>query len=168
LIVNDIYRLSDILFYEYIVRNIYLMTDTFINLKHQMHQIMKLDGKNADEIEDCLHLKGFLSFLLLHELNLNSLCGDELSKKIGKRKGSNLTPGTIYPALKRLRRRKLISYRRDGRKKMYLLTEDDKKEVERLYFLFGNYFYGLKNKLPRVPLEKPSAVKIGAVKKQRK
>jgi len=116
---------------------------------------VKSDGKKADETEDCLHLKGFLTFLILHELNLNSLCGDELAKKIGKRKGAQLTPGTIYPALKRLRRKKLISYRRNGRKKVYLLTEDGKKEVDRLYFLFGNYFYGLKKIIPRIPIEKP-------------
>jgi DNA-binding PadR family transcriptional regulator len=127
-----------------------------------------LDDKKQTKEDDDLQLKGFLSFLILHELNLSSLCGDELSKKIGKRKGSNLTPGTIYPALKRLRRRRLISYRRQGRKKMYLLTDDGKKEIERLYFLFGNYFYGLKNKLPRIPLEKPNAHKSVVVKKQRK
>jgi len=129
---------------------------------------VKSDGKNADEMEDCLHLKGFLSFLILHELNLNGLCGDELAKKIGRRKGAQLTPGTIYPALKRLRRKKLISYRRNGRKKVYLLTEDGKKETERLYFLFGNYFYGLKNIIPRIPVEKPAAPAKKASKKTNK
>jgi DNA-binding PadR family transcriptional regulator len=129
---------------------------------------MTLEEKKGILEDDSLALKGFLSFLLLHELNLNSLCGDELSKKIGRRKGSNLTPGTIYPALKRLRKRKLISYRRYGRKKMYLLTEDGKKEIEKLYFLFGNYFYGLKNKLRRIPVEKPSTSKMAVVKKTKK
>ncbi|MBN1793168.1 PadR family transcriptional regulator [Candidatus Woesearchaeota archaeon] len=100
-------------------------------------------------------MKGFLSFLILHELNIAPLCGDELSKKIGRRKGSDLTPGTIYPALKRLRKAKLMGYRRHGRKKVYSLTDAGKAEVNRLYFLFGNYFYGLKDKLPRIPLENP-------------
>ncbi|MBN2142122.1 PadR family transcriptional regulator [Candidatus Woesearchaeota archaeon] len=102
--------------------------------------------------DDSLGLRGFLSFLILHELNLSSLCGDDLSKRIGKRKGSDLTPGTIYPALKRLRKAKLLSYRRHGRKKVYALTDAGNHEISRLYFLFGNYFYGLKDKLPRVPL----------------
>jgi DNA-binding PadR family transcriptional regulator len=101
--------------------------------------------------EENLELKGFLTFLILHELNLSSLCGDELAKKIGKRKGAQLTPGTIYPALKRLRKRKLVSYRRNGRKKMYVLTEEGKRDVNRLYTLFGSYFYGLKNKILRAP-----------------
>jgi DNA-binding PadR family transcriptional regulator len=116
---------------------------------------MPLAEKEKSSENDTLNLKGFLSFLLLHELNLNPLCGDELSKKIGKRKGTPLTPGTIYPALKRLRRGKLIAFKRFGRKKTYSLTDTGKKEIGRLYFLFGNYFYGLKDKLPRVPVDKP-------------
>ncbi|MEI8348401.1 MAG: PadR family transcriptional regulator, partial [Pseudomonadota bacterium] len=52
-------------------------------------------------------LKGFLSFFILHELALAKRAGDDLAKRIGKRKGSDLTPGTIYPALKRLRKQGL-------------------------------------------------------------
>ena len=96
-----------------------------------------------------LELKGFLSFLILHELNLKNLCGDELSSKIGERKKSSLTPGTIYPALKRLRKKKLIAYKRKGRKKMYSLTELGEKELDKLYALFSTYFYGLKHKIMR-------------------
>ena len=104
---------------------------------------------SAESGSDYLELKGFLSFLILHELNLKSLCGDELSKAIGKRRNCTLTPGTIYPALKRLRRKKLIAYRRQGRKKVYSLTDDGNEEIEHLYGLFSTYFYGLKNKIVR-------------------
>ncbi len=109
--------------------------------------------KNADDKDDSdyLELKGFLSFLILHELSLKNLCGDELSTKIGERKKRPLTPGTIYPALKRLRKKKLIVYRRRGRKKVYFLTELGRKELFNLYALFSNYFYGLKNKISRKP-----------------
>jgi len=113
-----------------------------------------------------MELKGFLSFLILHELNLSSLCGDELSKRMGKRKGAPLTPGTIYPALKRLRKRKLISYKRNGRKKMYVLSEEGKSEIESMYALFGNYFYGLKDRIPRLPVERPSQIHGRQKKKQ--
>jgi len=109
--------------------------------------------KKVHEESEYLELKGFLSFLILHELNLKSLCGEELSKVIGKRKKSNLTPGTIYPALKRLRRKKLISYRRQGRKKVYLLTDTGIKELNKLYGLFSIYFYGLKNRIVRNALD---------------
>lgn len=91
-----------------------------------------------------LEFKGFLSFLILHEIKLKSLCGDELAEKIGRRRGGVLTPGTIYPALKELRKRKLVRFKRDGRKKYYYLRPEGEEELERLYALFTRYFWGLK------------------------
>jgi len=110
---------------------------------------MPKKAQKTETESEYIELKGFLSFLILHELSLKSLCGDELSKAIGKRKNSTLTPGTIYPALKRLRRKKLIAYRRQGRKKVYSLTDIGKKEIDNLYSLFSTYFYGLKNRIVR-------------------
>jgi len=115
-----------------------------------MEKRSELPKKESEYLE----LKGFLSFLILHELSLKSLCGDELSKAIGKRRKSALTPGTIYPALKRLRRKKLIAYRRQGRKKVYSLTEVGRQEIENLYSFFSTYFYGLKNKIVRRTVKK--------------
>jgi len=66
---------------------------------------------------------------------------------IGKRKGVVLTPGTIYPALKRLRRQKLVKYRRDGRKKLYFLTPSGLKELKALYNMLGGLFHGLRSKI---------------------
>ena len=100
-----------------------------------------------------LHLKGFLSFLILHELSVEKLCGEELALKIGRRKGSVLTPGTIYPALKNLHKLKLVESRRDGRKKYYELTQRGHTELKSLYKKFSNYFYGLKNKIKRSDYE---------------
>lgn len=77
-----------------------------------------------------LSLRGFLMFQILHELRKKRLCGDELAQIIGKKKGSKLTPGTIYPALKFLRRKKLVSRKKNGRKKNYNLTEKGEKEYE--------------------------------------
>ncbi|MBU0471779.1 MAG: helix-turn-helix transcriptional regulator [Nanoarchaeota archaeon] len=96
-----------------------------------------------------MELKGFLSFLILHEVGQKRLCGEDLAKKIGRRKGAMLTPGTIYPALKVLRKKKLVKYRRFGRKKVYQLTPEGEKEMELLYKLFSNYFYGLKHIIKR-------------------
>ncbi len=96
-----------------------------------------------------LKLKGFLSFLILHELRGEKLCGEDLALRIGRRKGSVLTPGTIYPALKKLHKKGLVKYRKDGRKKYYKLTEKGEDELESSYKKFSNYFYGLKNKIKR-------------------
>jgi DNA-binding PadR family transcriptional regulator len=96
-----------------------------------------------------IEFKGFLSFLILHELQQKPLCGEDLAKKIGRRRGQDLTPGTIYPALHLLRKRKLVTYKRFGRKKVYSLREEGKEELERLYGLFAQYFWGLKGKITR-------------------
>ena len=73
-------------------------------------------------------LKGLLSFQILHELERKKLHGDKLAEIIGKRKGSKLTPGTIYPALKKLRKLKLIQHKKKGRIKTYSITQKGKKE----------------------------------------
>lgn len=101
-----------------------------------------------------IEFKGFLSFLILHELNKTSLSGDELAEKIGERKGSTLTPGTIYPTLKRLKKLKLIVYKRDGRKKYYKLTKNGQKELKKLYGAFSNYFYGFKKLIKKRKVNK--------------
>lgn len=102
---------------------------------------------NRDDAE-YFEFKGLLSFLILHELKLARLYGEQLADRIGRRKGEPLTPGTIYPALKRLRQQKLIRFTRDGRKKIYSLTDEGGAELKRLYRLFGRYFAGLREKIP--------------------
>ncbi|MBS3107947.1 winged helix-turn-helix transcriptional regulator [Candidatus Woesearchaeota archaeon] len=77
-----------------------------------------------------IDLRGFLSFQILHELSKKPLCGDELAAIIGQRKGAKLTPGTIYPALKALRKTKLVQHKKTGRKKMYRLTQTGTNEYK--------------------------------------
>ncbi len=87
-----------------------------------------------------IYLKGFLSFHILHELRRKRLCGDELAETIGKKKSSKLTPGTIYPALKNLRHNKLVAFKQEGRKKIYTLTLQGKKEYGEVKKLFKKAF----------------------------
>lgn len=88
-----------------------------------------------------------LNFLLLHELR-SPAAGSELAKRIGRRKGTGLlTPGTIYPALKELHRKKLISYRSQGREKVYSLTQSGEVSLEKLYKEFSQLFRGLRHKI---------------------
>ena len=82
------------------------------------------------EKEMILSTKGFLAFQILHELRKSKLCGDDLASIIGRKKGRKLTPGTIYPALKYLRKNKLVQHKKDGRKKLYTLTFTGEKEYE--------------------------------------
>ena len=80
------------------------------------------------ELPKHIDLRGLLSFQILHELHKKPRFGDELAEIIGKRKGAKLTPGTIYPALKRLREQKLVSAKRMGRKVFYELGPKGKRE----------------------------------------
>jgi len=106
--------------------------------------------RKANPLEsEYFEMKGFLTFLIMHEISQRSLCGEDLANKIGRRKGTILTPGTIYPALKKLRNKRLVKFKKDGRKKMYFLTDEGKKELKKLYKIFSNYFYGLKHLIKR-------------------
>jgi len=107
----------------------------------------KEKSKNTDNNAPLIEFKGFLSFFILHELNKKELCGDELASLIGSRKKDKLTPGTIYPTLKRLRKLKLLKYKKAGRKKNYYLTDEGKIELKKTYKILKNYFKGIKNKL---------------------
>lgn len=73
-------------------------------------------------------LRGLLTFQIMNELNKRRMTGDELAQIIGDRKGSKLSPGTIYPALKKLREKRLVKVTKDGRKVFYELSVNGKKE----------------------------------------
>jgi DNA-binding PadR family transcriptional regulator len=109
----------------------------------------KVSNKNLQP--KYIDLRGLLSFFILHELSRKGLSGDALARLVGERKASGtvLTPGTIYPALKRLRQQKLIKYAREGRKKVYFLTNLGKNELDAIYAVFGLRFSGIKSRLKR-------------------
>ena len=72
-------------------------------------------------------MKGFLSFLVLWIISKKSMNGAELALELEKRKGSKPSPGTIYPVLKDLKDKGLLSI--DGYKR-YSLTSRGKKELD--------------------------------------
>jgi DNA-binding PadR family transcriptional regulator len=117
--------------------------------KKGIKKTAKKTEKSQKLVPKYIELKGFLSFFILHELSRHELSGDELAECVGSRKGAVLTPGTIYPALKRLRKQKLIRYTREGRKKMYILTSLGEKELKAIYDAFGSMFSGLKTRIKR-------------------
>lgn len=81
-------------------------------------------------------MKGSIDILLLSLITKEDLYGYEIAKRI-KEKSNNLYTigeGTLYPALQRLEKQKLItSFWGDsdtgGRRKYYKITEDGKKEL---------------------------------------
>ena len=72
-------------------------------------------------------MKGFLTFLILWLISKNKMTGAEITLELEKRKGSKPSPGTIYPALKDLKEKNLLSV---DENKRYSLTKEGKKELE--------------------------------------
>ena len=92
------------------------------------------------KIPKYIDVKGLLSFHILDLLSKKQLCGDELADIIGNKKYGKLTPGTIYPALKSLREKKLIKFKQKGRKKIYSLTKKGLDEYKILKIIFKRMF----------------------------
>lgn len=63
----------------------------------------------------CCDMRGMLSFLILFLLSKKPMCGSDIAKEIGKRKGEIPSPGTIYPALKGLKEAGLIKEKKEGK-----------------------------------------------------
>ena len=92
---------------------------------------------------DC-DMRGMLSFQILYLLSKKSMHGDEIAEEIGKRRGEKPKAGTIYPALKDLKEKKLINGEKKGKIIVYSLTADGARTVKyaREYFIkcFGDVF----------------------------
>ncbi|MDF1540308.1 MAG: PadR family transcriptional regulator [Candidatus Thorarchaeota archaeon] len=80
---------------------------------------------------DCCDMRGFLTFQILWELRTENLNGQQIAERIWKRRGGNKpTPGTIYPALKELKEKSMITGEKDGNQIIYHLTVEGKAELE--------------------------------------
>lgn len=87
-------------------------------------------------------MRGFLSFLVLWILSKKAMSGAEIAKEIERRKGCKPNPGTIYPALKELARKKAIALQASGgKKKIYRLTPAGREELEVAVTAFTKTFH---------------------------
>ncbi|MEE8565495.1 MAG: PadR family transcriptional regulator [Candidatus Thermoplasmatota archaeon] len=82
-------------------------------------------------------MKGFLSFLILWLINKKNMTGSEIAEELEQRKGSRPSPGTIYPVLKDLKERGLLSI---DENKRYSLTTPGEKELDQHLKSFFNTF----------------------------
>ncbi|MFX0054973.1 MAG: PadR family transcriptional regulator [Promethearchaeota archaeon] len=64
-----------------------------------------------------------LTFQILWELRNGPLNGQQIAEQIAMRRGTKPTPGTIYPALKDLEDRGTVKSEKEGRQRVYSLTE---------------------------------------------
>jgi len=92
------------------------------------------------EVPDCCDMRGMLSFLILWLLSKRSMNGQEISEELGRRRGAEPTPGTLYPALKELRARGLVEMERRGRTTLYTISEEGRDGLEKACRYFCNAF----------------------------
>jgi DNA-binding PadR family transcriptional regulator len=82
-------------------------------------------------------MKGFLSFLILWLVSKKSMTGVEITLELEKRKGRKLSPGTIYPVLKNLKDKGLLSI---DENKSYSLTKKGINELKSSLKIFFKIF----------------------------
>jgi len=102
------------------------------------------------EIPTCCDMRGLLSFQILWLLSKKPMHGQGIAEELLKRRGFKPSPGTLYPALKRLegyskegksyvkRGKKYIKRTKQGRKVIYHLAEEAKEELDQAcrYFCY--------------------------------
>jgi len=76
---------------------------------------------------DCCDMRGLLSFTILWLLTKRRMYGQELAGELEKRRGTKPTPGTLYPALKGLEETGLVRSEKDGKKRVYQLTDEGRE-----------------------------------------
>lgn len=82
-------------------------------------------------------MKGFLSFLIMWVINNRNMTGVEITQELEKRKGRKLSPGTIYPVFKKLKKEGYLSI---DENKYYSLTERGIKELKNRLEIFLRTF----------------------------
>src|SRR3989344_5379430 len=94
--------------------------------------------KRDDYYEDCCDMRVMLSFLILFMLSKKSMHGQQIADELEKRKGCRPSPGTIYPALKMLKKEK-----KSGKTITYSLTPLGKKGLSEAKKRFCRTFTGV-------------------------
>ncbi len=89
---------------------------------------------------DCCDMRGMLSFQILWELRNGPLNGQQIADQIAIRRGTKPNPGTIYPALDKLKKGKQLSSEKSGRQVIYTLTEAGVKGLEEASRYFNQAF----------------------------
>ena len=92
---------------------------------------------------DCCDMRGMLSFLILFLLSKQAMSGQELATAIEKRKGEKPSPGTIYPALKGLKKAGLIKEKKTGKTITYNYAQQGKHDLKIAKQRFCKIFVGI-------------------------
>jgi DNA-binding PadR family transcriptional regulator len=72
-------------------------------------------------------MRGLLSFSILWLLTKRDMYGQEIADELAQRRGTRPNPGTLYPALAELEKNRNVETRKEGRKKIYTLTDQGRE-----------------------------------------
>jgi len=75
-------------------------------------------------------MRGMLSFLILFLLSKRPMHGEGIAEELEKRRGVKPKAGTLYPALKELKRKGLIKGEKRGKIIVYSLTSEGHKTAK--------------------------------------
>lgn len=75
-------------------------------------------------------IRGNLKLLALKALDKKPLSGYALMKYIEEKIGSKPSPGSIYPVLEDLTKKRFVTCKKQGRKKIYSLTKEGKEHLK--------------------------------------
>jgi DNA-binding PadR family transcriptional regulator len=75
-------------------------------------------------------IRGNLKLLVLKALDKKPLSGYALMKYIEDKIGTKPSPGSIYPVLDDLTKQKLVTCKKEGRKKIYSLTKEGREHLK--------------------------------------
>ena len=84
--------------------------------------------------------KGFPSFLTLWLIRKKPMTGTEIALELKKRRGKKPSPGTIYPVLKNMKEKNLLS---TDKNKRYKLTNQGKTSLDSHLDAFIKTFYDI-------------------------
>ena len=101
----------------------YFKTEIYKNIGRPICSVSDKNIEAACCPPTCCDMRGFLSFSLMWILRKKEMYGQELAEELERMRGTKPNSGTLYPALKELEKQGMVETRREGRKKMYKLTE---------------------------------------------
>jgi DNA-binding PadR family transcriptional regulator len=81
-----------------------------------------------------------LSFQILWLISRGPMHGEQIAKEIEKRRGDKPKAGTIYPALKELKAKKLVSGKKAGKTVVYSTTANGKASLRTAMRYFARSF----------------------------
>jgi DNA-binding PadR family transcriptional regulator len=108
-------------------------------------------------------MKGFLGFMILWMLRNEAKTGMELARELEERRGHMPSPGTIYPVLKLMTERDLLSM---DEEKRYSLTDEGREELDRSLDHFFSMFFDIDEMRDACPCEGRAAAVVIKMERQ--